>query len=152
MAKREIKRHARRFSATRKQHSLEAAEDYTELVLDLIKAKGEARTGEIAKHLGISHVTALRTIRRLSQEGYLRTARKMPVTLTPKGERLALASKERHRIVVQFLLMLGVPPDVAEIDAEGAEHHISDTTLRAFVAFLRDRGVSCGKDSLIGEI
>ena len=49
------------FEAVRKSHTLEAAEDYTELIYDLIQSKGEARVGEIAENLGISHVTALRT-------------------------------------------------------------------------------------------
>ena len=58
------------FKATRRHHTNEAAEDYTELVADLINSQGEARTCEIARAMGVSHVTALRTIRRL-QEGRL---------------------------------------------------------------------------------
>ena len=77
------------FKATRKHHDSEAAEDYTELVADLIEKDGEARTCRIAEHLGISHVTALRTIRRLQGEGYLETSPHRPVTLTAKGKKTA---------------------------------------------------------------
>ena len=123
------KKRAAPFRATRKHHSSEAAEDYTELIADLIESQGEARTGQIADHLGISHVTALRTIRRLQNEGYLITSPHKPVELTAKGRRLALYAKERHRLLVDFLLRIGVPPETAEIDVEGAEHHFSKTTL-----------------------
>ena len=119
---------ASHFRATRKHHSLEAAEDYTELVYDLIQTHGEARTCMIAEHLGVSHVTALRTIRRLQGEGYLETSQHRPVTLTRKGRDLARFSKQRHEVLLEFFAALGVPREQAEIDVEGAEHHISETT------------------------
>ena len=135
-AKRPSKR-ARPFSATRKHHSTEAAEDYTELIADLIDSKGEARTCDIADQLGISHVTALRTIQRLQREGYVETLPRRPVTLTAKGRRTARLAKERHELLVQFLVQIGVPRRVAEVDVEGAEHHISDTTLACIKRFLK---------------
>ena len=117
------------FSATRRSHAQEAAEDYTELVAELILLHGEARTCDIAKCLGVSHVTALRTIRRLVGEGFLLTEPHRPVTLTPKGVKLASYCHRRHNIVEAFLLKIGVSSKVASIDAEGIEHHISDETL-----------------------
>ena len=127
---------SKRFRATRAHHNQEAAEDYTELIFDLIERVGEARIGEIARELGISHVTALRTIARLQKHGFVETSQQKPVQLTAKGKRLARYAKERHRIVVNFLISLGVPAKVAEIDAEGAEHHISRITLSKIRAFL----------------
>lgn len=120
---------ASHFERKREQHNQEAAEDYTEIVFDLEQRFGEARTGTIADHLGISHVTALRTIKRLQALGYLKTARQKPVELTPKGRRLAMASKARHEMLVDFFMSLGVPKAVAEHDVEGAEHHFSAITL-----------------------
>ncbi|MCB0360766.1 MAG: HTH domain-containing protein, partial [Bdellovibrionales bacterium] len=76
---------ARPFRETRRHHSTEAAEDYSELIADLIEEQGEARTCTIAQELGVSHVTALRTIRRLQDEGYMVTAPHKPVELTAKG-------------------------------------------------------------------
>ncbi len=127
---------SRRFRETRAHHHQEAAEDYTELIYDLIESNGEARIGEIARQLGISHVTALRTIARLQKLGFVQTSKQRPVKLTPQGLRLAKYAKERHQILVNFLIWLGVPPRVAEIDAEGAEHHISRTTLSRIKAFM----------------
>jgi DtxR family manganese transport transcriptional regulator len=45
----------------------------------------------------------------------------------------------RHRLVVEVLMAIGVPPEAAEMDAEGIEHHVSETTLAAFEAFLGAR-------------
>lgn len=133
---------ATKFHATRAQHNQEAAEDYTELIFDLIERTGRARVGEIARHLGISHVTAIRTIQRLRKLGFveaagLEAAGQKSILLTAKGKRLARYAKERHRILVEFLICLGVPARVAEVDAEGAEHHISPITLSKFKAFLK---------------
>ena len=127
---------AKQFKALRKQHSLESAEDYTELIHELIEKYGEARTGKIAKELGISHVTALRTIRRLQEQGYVITAQQKPVELTSKGKKLALYSKEKHQLLLEFLIKLGVPKKVAEIDVEGIEHHVSKITLDRIKKFL----------------
>lgn len=119
------------FEATRERHSTEAAQDYCELVLDILDKHKEARTCHIAEELGISHVTAIRTIRRLQSEGYLITSPRKPVSLTVKGRKTALQAKERHKLLVNFLVQIGVPLEVAEIDIEGAEHHFSTQTLSA---------------------
>jgi DtxR family manganese transport transcriptional regulator len=127
---------AKHFKATRKQHNTELAEDYTELIFELQNSLGEARTGVIADHLGVSHVTAVRTIQRLQEQGYLTTERHQPVELTTKGRKLAIFSKQRHELLVQFFVSLGVPLDIAETDVEGAEHHFSETTLERIEVFL----------------
>ena len=129
------------FQATRKHHHSEAAEDYTELIAELIDKNGEARTCQIAEHLGISHVTALRTIRRLQGEGYVETSPHRPVELTAKGRKIAEYSKERHRLLLAFFVSIGVPPPVAEIDVEGLEHHVSPVTLEAVRNFMKSRPI-----------
>lgn len=129
---------AKPFIATREHHLKEAAEDYTELIADLIENQGEARTCEVARHLGVSHVTALRTLQRLQKEGYVETSRQKPITLTAKGKKLAAYSKQRHEILLKFLISIGVPEQVAEIDVEGMEHHISPPTLKAMEKHLNE--------------
>lgn len=136
MAKTKQSRSSKPFQATRSHHMSEAAEDYTELVAELIDSEGEARIGRIAERLGISHVTALRTVRRLARDGYLVAEARSSITLTPRGRRVARVARERHRILIAFLLRLGVPPEIAETDAEGMEHHISAVTLRMIRAFI----------------
>jgi DtxR family manganese transport transcriptional regulator len=127
------------FHATRRHHSDEAAEDYAELIADLIAERGVARTCDIAKHLGISHVTAIKTLRRLERDGYIKTESHRPVELTSLGDRVATRAKERHDLLVRFLVEIGVPQPIAEIDAEGAEHHMSDTTLEVIRRFLKNK-------------
>lgn len=120
------------FIATRNHHLSETAEDYVEIVSDLTSLKGEARTCDIAKHLGVSHVTAIRTIERLKKKGYLTSEQYQPIMLTEEGHKLASFSKERHQFLLEYLKILGVPEDIAAIDVEGMEHHISQATLDAF--------------------
>lgn len=124
------------FKVTRANHSMEAAEDYTELVHDLTESLGEARIVSIAASLGVSHVTALRTVRRLTDEGFLDTSPHKPVILTAKGKRLARVAKQRHETVKDFLLKLGASKSDADADAEGIEHHVSASTLKAMKKFL----------------
>jgi DtxR family manganese transport transcriptional regulator len=128
---------SRPFLATRRHHSSEAAEDYTELISELIESKGEARVGDIAHQLGVSHVTALRTIKRIQEQGYVTTSPRKPIQLTKEGKDLATFAKNRHKLLLNFFISLGIPRDVAEVDVEGAEHHISPTSLRHIENFMK---------------
>lgn len=121
---------AGRFRKSRQQDHDAVAEDYTELIADLIESTGEARTCEIAEHMGISHVTAIRTLRRLEREGFVQKCKYRPVELTERGRTLAAFSKARHQALLDFFIRyLGVSPTVAFEDVEGVEHHISQETL-----------------------
>lgn len=124
------------FSKVRVQHKNEIAEDYTELINQLIDNHGEARVSSIARELGISHVTVIKTLKRLKLENYINYSKGSLITLTPLGIKLAKISAERHKIVFDFLKAIGVPNRQAEIDTEGIEHHISDVTLRKFKKYL----------------
>ena len=131
---------ARRFGKTRSAQSTALLEDYVELIADLFGSAGEARPTDIARRLGVSHTTAVKTIARLKRAG-LATARPYRgVFLTEKGQALADRVRVRHRLVVDVLRALGVPTESAEADAEGIEHHVSEVTLKAFAQFLRSRG------------
>jgi len=117
---------------TRRAHSTETAEDYVEAIADLATAMGEARVVDLAHRLGVTHVTVHRTLARLQREGYVSALPYRAIFLTPLGLRLAKTCQQRHEVVVSFLQSLGVPPKVAERDAEGIEHHVSPRTLAAF--------------------
>jgi DtxR family transcriptional regulator, manganese transport regulator len=130
---------ARRFGKTRSAQSTALLEDYVELIADLLGSAGEARPTDIARRLGVSHATAVKTIARLKRAG-LATARPYRgVFLTDKGKALADRVRVRHRLVVDVLSALGVPTEAAEADAEGIEHYVSETTLKAFAQFLKSR-------------
>lgn len=128
---------AKAFIETRKQHLSEIAEDYAEIVFDLIEQKGEARTCDIAKQLGVSHVTVIRTVKRLESKGLFLTESHKPVRLTERGLELASFSKKKHEFLLKYLLLLGVSEETARIDVEGMEHHISEETLNAFQSHFR---------------
>jgi len=130
---------ADRFRKTRAAHSDETAEDYVEAVQQLIETQGEARIGDLAKLMGVSHVTVTRIISRLQEAGLVLQEPYRPVTLTPKGARLARASHERHEVVLRFLCAIGVPRKQAEIDTEGIEHHVSVQTIKAMRRVLREK-------------
>ena len=130
---------ALRFGQARTARSATLLEDYVELIADLLVSAGEARPTDIARRLGVSHATAIKTISRLKRAG-LATARPYRgVFLTEKGQALADRVRVRHRLVVDVLCALGVPTESAEADAEGIEHHVSEMTLKAFAHFLKSR-------------
>jgi DtxR family manganese transport transcriptional regulator len=131
------KRQAENLSQTRREHAQETAEDYVEAIADLIAESGEARVVDLAKRLGVTHVTVNRTIVRLQKAGYVTSQPYRAIFLTDPGRKLAAACKSRHEVVVEFLRSLGISERVAEMDAEGIEHHVSPETLAAFRAALR---------------
>lgn len=133
---REAKRQARSFERVREAHQREVAEDYVELIADLIDVTGEARAVDLAERLGVTNATVNNTLNRLTREGLVTRQRYRSVFLTAGGRRMADASRERHRLVRDFLLRLGIDPETAEYDAEGIEHHTSEKTLAAFRKFL----------------
>ncbi len=122
---------------TRLAHAQERAQDYVEAIATLIDSRGEARAAELARSLGVSHVTVVKTVQRLQREGFVKTEPYRSIFLTATGRRLAEKARERHRTVVAFLEALGVSAEVARNDAEGIEHHVSAETLGAFRNFVR---------------
>ncbi|PZQ47674.1 MAG: transcriptional regulator MntR [Micavibrio aeruginosavorus] len=127
------------FEQVRAAHQSETAEDYVEMIADLIEEKGEARVVDLASAFGITHATVNKTIARLNKEGFVVNEKYRSLFLTDKGLKLAQACKERHEIVVNFLKSVGVSARTAELDAEGVEHHISAETLKAFAAHLKKK-------------
>ena len=125
-------RRAAAFERTRKAHSTEMAEDYVELIGDLIKETGEARLTDLAEHMGVTQATAAKIVQRLQRLGLVQSRPSRSIFLTASGETVASASRKRHKVVQEFLLALGISELTAEADAEGIEHHVSDETLAAF--------------------
>jgi DtxR family transcriptional regulator, manganese transport regulator len=135
-ADRDPEAQAEGFATVRQAHESEMAEDYVELIAELIDSFGEARPVDIAGRLGVKAPTVTKNISRLKAAGLVRSEKYRAVFLTDRGRALAEACRRRHRIVVSFLQRLGVEEDVAERDAEGIEHHVSEVTLRALEQFL----------------
>ncbi|MFC7739329.1 manganese-binding transcriptional regulator MntR [Roseomonas sp. GCM10028921] len=128
---------AARHARARTARASVVLEDYVELIDDLLVTAGEARATDIARRLGVSHATAINTIGRLKAAGLAHSKPYRGVFLTEEGHALAEKVRTRHRLVVDVLVAIGVPRDVAETDAEGIEHHVSEPALRAFERFLK---------------
>lgn len=128
------------FATVRQAHETEVAEDYVELIAELIETQGEARLVEIAGRLGVKPPTVTKNISRLKAAGLVRREPYRAIFLTEEGQALAETCKRRHRIVVAFLRGLGIDEETAERDAEGIEHHVSEATLQAFERHLQERG------------
>lgn len=127
---------AESFRQTREAHRAETADDYVELIADLMDERGEARSVDIAERLGVSHATVAKTLTRLQHQELIVRRPYRAIFLTDAGRRQAEEARERHRLVVAFLVSIGVSAETAHHDAEGIEHHVSDETLSAFKRFL----------------
>ncbi len=127
-----VEEHVEGFRQVREAHRRELIDDYVELISDLIREVGEARQVDMAARLGVSQP--------LATMGLIEMIPWRGVFLTAEGEKLAQESRERHQIVENFLLVLGVSPEIARRDAEGMEHHVSEETLDAFRLFTQKHG------------
>ena len=121
-----------RFEQVRNARNSETAEDYTEMIADLIRNAGEARAVDLAKHFGVTGPTVNSIIRRLVRDGLVVSKPYRSIFLTDKGQTLADYCKKRHEIVYNFLIKIGVNSDIDKNDAEGIEHHVSAETLSVF--------------------
>ena len=123
---------AAKFDRIRRAHQSEVAEDYVEMISDLIEETGEARTVDLAARFGVTSPTVNAIVRRLQRENLVETRPYRSIFLTEAGKALAESSRARHQIVRDFLVTIGVPETIAEEDAEGVEHHVSEKTLAVF--------------------
>lgn len=130
--------HTKGHQRTRSDHATELTQDYVEAISELQEQAGECRVKDLAARFAVSHVTVSRALSRMQRDGFVETQPYGPVTLTRKGQKLAGFSRHRHRIVMQFLISLGVSHQTAAIDTEGIEHHVSEETLARMEEFLRD--------------
>ena len=130
---------AETFRRSRRDRAAETAQDYVEAIADLSASLGEARVVDLSRRLGVTHVTVNRTLARLQKIGFVNTKPYRAIFLTDAGHKLAAECKQRHETVVSFLRSLGISERIAELDAEGIEHHVSPETLAAFERLLKKR-------------
>ena len=82
----------------------------------------------------------MRALDRLARNGILVRDEHEGIQLSLEGRALGQACMARHRLVVAFLESLGVPPEVAAVDAEGVEHHLSPVTLERMAGWVAQAG------------
>ncbi|MBC2595306.1 transcriptional regulator [Ruficoccus amylovorans] len=130
---------AQRHERVRRQHSDELAQDYVEAIHELREDTGTARVVDLTKIFGVTHVSVIRALARLEKRGLINRCPDEGIVLTDKGTEWAIASAERHTLVVHFLRGIGVSEAQANADAEGIEHHLSRESLQAMKKFLNER-------------
>lgn len=123
--------------SVRRDHANELAEDYVEAIQQ-IKLQGKSpRVMDLQRVFGVSHVTVIRTLKKLENQGLISRSQKDGICLTTVGIRIAKKSAEKHQLVLAFLKKLGVSETQAQIDTEGLEHHFSEESLAALRDFLK---------------
>ena len=120
-------------------------EDYAELVYNLEKVKSPVHTNDIATKLGINPASVTEIFQKLSKEGYINYEKYIGVTLTKKGKKIALQTRNKHNALKDFLMLLGLDEKNAEKDACEMEHILHSETMdliTKFVDFIKNCSIT----------
>jgi Mn-dependent DtxR family transcriptional regulator len=118
----------------------ESGEMYLETILVLSKKGAPVRSLDVANHLGFSKPSVSRAMGILKNGGYIEVDDKGYITLTTEGSKIAKKIYERHVVITEILMELGVDMKTAEDDACRIEHVISDKTFKALKKHRKDYG------------
>ena len=130
-----MKKSNSQYSNIRNQNKNEILEDYVEAIQEISELKGDVKNADLAIHFGVSQATINKNLKRLIGSKLATSEPYRSIFLTDEGKKLAAISKEKHNIVYQFLIKLGVSKKVAQYDSEGIEHHVSEETLKLMKIF-----------------
>ena len=116
----------------------ESGEMYLETILILERSNGFVRSTDISEFMGYSKPSVSRAMGLLKAGGYIVMDKDNLITLTETGRNVALKVFERHTIITNLLIRLGVPADIAAEDACKMEHVISDVTFDALISHMNN--------------
>ena len=125
-------------SIDRKSHI--RREDYLEIISELVGLKGYATTLDISRHMNVSPPSVTKMLQKLDKDGYLEYEKYHGINLTPKGNQVAEAIRQKHSTLLEIFEILGIKKDIANQDVEGMEHYLNPKTikrLRKFLVFLK---------------
>lgn len=108
----------------------ESAEDYLEAILMLKERLGVVRSIDIVNELNVSKPSVSVAMKKLRENGYIHMDEEGFITLLPQGMEIASRVYDRHRLLTQFFVRLGVSENVAAADACKIEHDLSDETFQ----------------------
>ena len=117
----------------------ESGEMYLETILILGRKNNTVRSIDIAEEMGFSKASVSRAVSRLKQDGYILVDGDGHIALTTKGYDVANTIYERHVVLTNMLMDLGVDENTAAEDACRMEHVISDETFKAIKEHIRLR-------------
>ena len=112
-------------------HLQESGEMYLETIFVLSKTKTAIRAIDVGEHMGFSKPSVSRAIGLLKNGGLVEVDANGHLSLTEEGRRVAEHTYERHRLLMEYFMCIGVDAETADADACKIEHHISDTTVEA---------------------
>ncbi|MCI8599600.1 MAG: metal-dependent transcriptional regulator [Lachnospiraceae bacterium] len=114
-----------------KHKSEESVEDYLETILLLSKKLPNVRSIDIANEMGYSKPSVSVAMKNLKQHNYISVLEDGYIRLTKEGRALAESVYERHSLLSEWLISLGVAPETAVADACKMEHDISSESFEA---------------------
>ena len=112
-------------------HLQESGEMYLETILILSKSGKDVRSVDVSEYMGFSKPSVSRAIGLLKSGGYVTMDKGGHLELTEEGRAVAKNIYEKHTLLAQFLMTLGVDEATATEDACKMEHVISDTSFKA---------------------
>ena len=110
---------------------LESGEMYLETIYLLTEESPHVRSIDVCEHMGFSKPSVSRAVGLLKSGGYINVDKEGYISLTDIGREVAVKMYDRHRLLTDFLISLGVDKEVATTDACKIEHHISDESFEA---------------------
>ena len=116
----------------------ESGEDYLEAILVLKNKKGFVRSVDIATELNFSKPSVSVAMKHLRENECIEVSSAGFITLTEKGKKIATSIYERHTVLSDWLISLGVNPETAVNDACEMEHQISDESFQAMKKFIKE--------------
>ena len=109
----------------------ESGEMYLETIFILTEQNPHVRSIDVCEYMGFSKPSVSRAIGLLKNGGYVNVDNDGYLSLTEVGREVAMKMYDRHKLLTDFLVTLGVSEDVASQDACKIEHHISDESFEA---------------------
>ena len=109
----------------------ESGEMYLETIYLLTEENKNVRSIDVCEHMGFSKPSVSRAVGLLKNGGYINVDKDGYISLTDVGREVAVKMYDRHKLLTDFLISLGVDKDTAATDACKIEHHISDESFEA---------------------
>ena len=119
-------------------HLQESGEMYLETIFILTERSPHVRSIDVCEHMGFSKPSVSRAIGLLKNGGYVTVDADGYLSLTDVGREVALKMYDRHRLLTDFLMKLGVSEEVATNDACKIEHHLSDESFEALKRYVSE--------------
>jgi Mn-dependent DtxR family transcriptional regulator len=122
----------------KKEDRTDRMEDYLEVIYELVQEKGYATTVDISSYLNVSSPSVTKMVQKLDETGHLKYEKYRGIKLTNEGIRIARNIRNRHGLLAEFFMMIGIDEETANNDAEGIEHHLHPETMRKLEEFINE--------------